>query len=43
VAGSNLLILPPLGKGLNDPAPKNAGWNYLHGKQVVAISAAAAP
>jgi hypothetical protein len=31
LAGSNLVILSPLGKGLNDPAPKNAGWNYLHG------------
>jgi len=31
LAGDNLVLLSPLGKGMNDPAPKNAGWNYLHG------------
>ncbi|HKB27484.1 MAG TPA: hypothetical protein VKC59_00495, partial [Candidatus Limnocylindrales bacterium] len=31
MAGNDLVILSPLGKGVGDPTGKTAGWHYLHG------------
>jgi len=31
MSGNNVVIASPLGKGVGDPAPAHAGWNYLHG------------
>ena len=31
IVGNNIVILSPLDPAFGDPAPKMAGWNYLHG------------
>ncbi|MES1206826.1 MAG: hypothetical protein ABUS79_12890 [Pseudomonadota bacterium] len=31
MTGNDVVILSPLGKGVGDPVPPHAGWNYLHG------------